>query len=370
MPFPTILRMAVAAVIISPAMVGFHQAKAQSGDPKPDLEKTYQEELKKGTVSGIPAYVNDADATHQFLQSPEYRRRLAHLSAEIRKSTGEFCSDITVDGNTAQEQEKSGVEMYGAHNESVALCSFASAAMAGNIEAIGWYGVLIKDGKRVPADPEQAAEAFKLSADAGGPAGEADLVAPPVDVMHLRVRLTECEGDQCGPNGGGGAVWLLNGQDGYGGWKYGAFTNLSVQKFDKDEIVILRSDPIGSYSGGLTAVYKGERRGDRIDGYVTWTWPGHFNGQDTASSTWFAYVSPVPPSDEEIANAKRIEAGIQSPPPQWSTNGLMGLLNLMYAFAADDDDHSPHHVDCASDPNWAEHGCISAGRAAQLNHQQ
>jgi len=168
MPFPTVLRMVVAAAIISPAMVGIHQSKAQSGEPTIDY-KTYQEALKKGPVSGVPAYENYADERHQFLKSPEYRRRLANLSDEIRKSTGQFCSDITVDGNTPQDQVKSGIEMYGVHNESVALCSFASAAMAGNAEAMGWYGMLIKDGKRVPADAQQAAEAFKLSADAGGP---------------------------------------------------------------------------------------------------------------------------------------------------------------------------------------------------------
>jgi TPR repeat protein len=359
MPFPPVLRVAIAAALISPAIAVIPQAKAQSGAPTIDYQ-TYQEELKKAqALSGIPPYVNDADATHQFLKSPEYRRRLASLSAEIRRSTGQFCSDITIYGDTPEEKVKSGIEMVGYHNESVALCSFASAVMAGNVEAIGWYGVLIERGKAVPADPAQAAEVFKLSADAGGPTNAAALVPPPADVTHLRVRLTECEGDQCGPNGGGGAVWLLNGQDGYGGWKYGAFTNLSVQKFDNDEVVILRSDPIGSYSGGLTAVYKGERRGDRIDGYVTWTWPGHFNGQDTASSTWFADVSPVPPRDEEIANAKRIEAGIQSPPPQWSVNTLLDLLGIMYALAADDD--------AETKPKTCFGGCLYGNRAEQIH---
>jgi hypothetical protein len=94
------------------------------------------------------------------------------------------------------------------------------------------------------------------------------------------VTMTECEGtNNC-------ATWTFLGEQGNGQWPSGDVANLSVESLDGDNVVIRRADSTGS-SAGLTAVYKGVRRDDRIGGEFTSSWPGHWNNK---SGNWYATI--------------------------------------------------------------------------------
>src|SRR5271154_4644246 len=100
--------------------------------------------------------------------------------------------------------------------------------------------------------------------------------------------ITQCEQDQC-TRGGGGAIWIFNdGVHGQAFWHFGAVADLTVQSFDGRNVVIYRSDPVGTYSsrfgpnGHFTAVYHGTVQGDRMEGTVVWNGKGH--------GTWYATI--------------------------------------------------------------------------------
>jgi hypothetical protein len=105
---------------------------------------------------------------------------------------------------------------------------------------------------------------------------------PSASTAPLPLALTECDGDQC-TRGGGGSIWLFEGKQGRAMWRYGAVADLTVESFDGSNIVIRRTDPVGSYSNNhvqgqpptkpFTAVYTGVVHGDRIDGTVSWGGP-------------------------------------------------------------------------------------------------
>jgi hypothetical protein len=100
------------------------------------------------------------------------------------------------------------------------------------------------------------------------------------------VTMTECEGtNNC-------ATWTFLGGQGNGQWPSGEIANLSVDRSDKDSVVIRRADSTGA-SAGLTAIYTGTRHGDRVGGEYTSSWPGHW---DKKSGNWYATVqSPEAP---------------------------------------------------------------------------
>jgi enterochelin esterase family protein len=127
---------------------------------------------------------------------------------------------------------------------------------------IGHWSAMIEK----PA-PSSAAEAFKIPA-----------------------ALSECEADQCAPGRTGGCLWTFDGWRGEGRCRDGAHYNLEVQKFDSDGIVMRRTEMPDSVSAGLTALYTGTLRGDRITGIGTWSWPGHWNNHNP-SGRWFATVA-------------------------------------------------------------------------------
>jgi enterochelin esterase family protein len=108
--------------------------------------------------------------------------------------------------------------------------------------------------------------------------------------------LTECESDQCIPGQVGGCAWVLHGSQGDSHCRNGAAAQLTILQFDDNGIAILRKDLPASSSYGLTAVYTGTLLGDRIDGYATWSWPGHWDDRHP-SAKWFATVRGVPNSD-------------------------------------------------------------------------
>ena len=108
--------------------------------------------------------------------------------------------------------------------------------------------------------------------------------------QNLPTKLLECEGGQCIPGGGGGGsgTWTFDGHEGHAQWPgSGAVANLTIERFDFDGILIRRVD-IAGRTPGITAVYTGKVEGNRIEGHVTWSWPGHWNRSPT--STWYAIV--------------------------------------------------------------------------------
>ena len=106
--------------------------------------------------------------------------------------------------------------------------------------------------------------------------------------QNLPTKLLECEGGQCVPGGGGPGNWAFNGRQGHAEWpRSGAVANLVIERFDFDGIVIRRVDFAGR-TPGITAVYTGKILDNRIDGNVTWSWPGHWN--KSPSSTWYATI--------------------------------------------------------------------------------
>ena len=124
----------------------------------------------------------------------------------------------------------------------------------------------------------------------------------PVEAIKIPSTLIECEADQCAPGRPGGCLWVFHGSEGESHCRNGAASRLVVEKFDSAGIVIRRTELPSSVSAGLTALYTGKLRGDRITGIGTWSWPGHWN-EHNPSGPWFATIQhtdsqslpPVPP---------------------------------------------------------------------------
>lgn len=112
---------------------------------------------------------------------------------------------------------------------------------------------------------------------------------PPAHAISIPSSLIECEADDCAPGREGGCRWVFRGRDGESRCRNGAAAKLDVLKFDTDGIVIRRTDLPGTFSAGLTALYTGTLRGDKIAGIGTWSWPGHWNNHKP-SGKWFATV--------------------------------------------------------------------------------
>ena len=94
--------------------------------------------------------------------------------------------------------------------------------------------------------------------------------------------MAECEDTE------GCSTWSFQGTQGHGQWSNGAVADLSVEHFDASIVSIRRVDTTG-IGQGITALYTGTRKGDRIDGTVTWSWPGH--GQlSTGTTNWHATI--------------------------------------------------------------------------------
>jgi hypothetical protein len=100
--------------------------------------------------------------------------------------------------------------------------------------------------------------------------------------------LVECERNQCRADGSGGALWTFHGQEGTGRWQDGALASLTVKRYGPSGVAIVRIDPPGSTTPGMRAVYNGTIRGNRIEGSVVRTWPGHWSRP--VAGTWYAIV--------------------------------------------------------------------------------
>ena len=111
--------------------------------------------------------------------------------------------------------------------------------------------------EQAPASEAETKKALATTQQSSKPQGSAP------------VTMTECEGaNNC-------ATWTFLGTQGNGQWPSGETANLSVERVDAASVLIRRADSTGP-SAGLTAVYKGTRNGDRIDGEYTSSWPGHW----------------------------------------------------------------------------------------------
>jgi enterochelin esterase-like enzyme len=129
------------------------------------------------------------------------------------------------------------------------------------------------------------------------------LSAPPLTIPRA---VTECEINQCAPGHKGGCVWVFHGSEGEAQCRDGSTAKLFVQQFDANGIVIRRTDLPGSPSYGLTGIYTGTLRGNRISGLGTWSWPGHWNNHNP-SGRWFATVretadSSLPPVPQPLVS--------------------------------------------------------------------
>jgi hypothetical protein len=84
---------------------------------------------------------------------------------------------------------------------------------------------------------------------------------------RVPIRLAECEAFLCG------GLWTLNGTAGKAQWPNDVVAELSVERFDKDQMLVHRKDIAGPFVG-LTAVYTGVVRNQRVEGDVTYSWSG------------------------------------------------------------------------------------------------
>ena len=122
------------------------------------------------------------------------------------------------------------------------------------------------------------------------------LPPPPAPLIPIPSAFVECDGNQCALGGPGGCAWVFHGVEGEGHCRGGASEELVVRQFNADGVVILRTDPPNSDSPGLSAVYTGTLRGNRITGYGTWSWPGHWDDRHPAGQ-WSATVRDVVSAD-------------------------------------------------------------------------
>jgi hypothetical protein len=70
-------------------------------------------------------------------------------------------------------------------------------------------------------------------------------------------------------------------------WQNGSVAVVKVERLDKDQVVLTRTDTQGT-TAGLTARYVGRRQGNRVQGTVEWTYQGL-----TAPGTWRAEEVPT-----------------------------------------------------------------------------
>ncbi|MGB6729026.1 MAG: alpha/beta hydrolase-fold protein [Terracidiphilus sp.] len=112
---------------------------------------------------------------------------------------------------------------------------------------------------------------------------------PTAQAVTIPGSMIECEADQCAPGREGGCRWSFRGREGESRCRNGAASKLEVMKADTDGIVIRRTELPSSVSVGLTALYTGKLRGNKIAGIGTWSWPGHWNNRNPGGK-WFATI--------------------------------------------------------------------------------
>jgi hypothetical protein len=102
--------------------------------------------------------------------------------------------------------------------------------------------------------------------------------------------IEQCEADQC-TTGGGGAIWIFEGNRGQAVWRYTAAAALTLEDFGDHKIAVHRVDPKGTYSsqwtrgGEFIGEYAGTVEGDEItNGHVWW-------GSPSNKGTWYGTIT-------------------------------------------------------------------------------
>jgi len=123
--------------------------------------------------------------------------------------------------------------------------------------------------------------------------------APP----DIPIAITECENSGCPATNLG--IWTFQGQHGFATWSdSGAISSLSVERFDKDGIVIRRLNLPNSSAPNLTAVYSGTVDANhQISGTVIWTWSGFKGG--VAHGQWHAIIGTA--QDQQMQQRQRVQ---------------------------------------------------------------
>jgi hypothetical protein len=139
--------------------------------------------------------------------------------------------------------------------------------------------------------------------------------------------MTQCESI------GGCTSWDFHDNHASARWSNNIIGDLTVEQFG-DTVKIRRVDTAGA-GAGFQGLYTGVRHGTRIDGTVSWTWPGHPPG----SIAWAASIDPtggrapapesplsssVPWSKAPLVVLKECEGGGDNCKGTWSLHGARG----------------------------------------------
>lgn len=131
-----------------------------------------------------------------------------------------------------------------------------------------------------PSEPASAEPTAKTRANTSSIQLQTEHVPTPKSGASTPITMTECEGtNNC-------ATWTFLGKQGTGQWPSGETASLTVEHFDSDSVVIHRADATGP-SAGLTAEYRGTRKGERIAGEFTVTRSGDTN---PVTANWYATI--------------------------------------------------------------------------------
>jgi hypothetical protein len=138
------------------------------------------------------------------------------------------------------------------------------------------------------------------------------LLAKAAAAVPLPARLSECEEKGCGGD------WQFSGRAGRAHWPNGVEAELAIERFDEEQVVIRRED-VSTMTLGVTAVYVGQLRGRRVEGEVTYSWPGRW--PQPVVVTWHAII--------EAAAARPPAPAMPVPPPRvWRTSGAAAAHGL------------------------------------------
>ncbi len=113
--------------------------------------------------------------------------------------------------------------------------------------------------------------------------------------------ITECEGHNCSITASSAVTWTFRGLIGTGAFGTGR-QPLTIEHFDKGQIVVSRIDTTGPWRG--SARYTGRIAGDQINGTVLYFDPGHQNTPRT--DVWYGIIGhPVASAAPPPAAANR-----------------------------------------------------------------
>jgi hypothetical protein len=143
----------------------------------------------------------------------------------------------------------------------------------------------------------------------------------PLAAQSIPAKLVECEANRCD------GAWTFRGQEGNAQWDGGIRATLKVERYDADRILIRRTDTAGP-TPGLTALYEGMMRGDRIEGDVTWSWPGHWDKPVTGR--WSATIDTKPAQTGETGHPPVAPTDQRAPVSGQIVATLTGTIGVLH----------------------------------------